>query len=276
LGINLLQAEDKILVVPLPDSPATRGKMKAAEYLLTLNHDFINITDFASYHYLADLSPGAKIPLKVGSSRRNRIYTLTVGPYVARRFEEIPRKTYHLIRIHAFHDNDTLAFKTFLEKILAADDRPLVMDLRYCPGGSLYAAIDFLSLFLEPELPVAYVQRHETDEVNMLQTLPGKILDNRPLALWLSPATASAAEIFTRALVYHLPDTDTVGAPTKGKCLAQEMFTLDNGGKLELSVARLLAADKKPCEGVPIQPRSMTQTIIRDMPYYQAMRKSWK
>lgn len=126
----------------------------------------------------------------------------------------------------------------------------LVLDLRGNPGGLLDSAIEIASAFIE-EGPVA-IQDFDTRE---------RILDadgshaglTLPLAVLVDGRSASASELVAGALQDRGRAT-IVGEQTFGKGTMQNLFTLSNGGGLQLTIARWLTPDGNWIHGSGITP----------------------
>ncbi|MCP4696275.1 MAG: hypothetical protein GY862_05445 [Gammaproteobacteria bacterium] len=256
LGINLLFDQDKLLAVPLRKGPAYRAGFKFPRYLVSLNRDKITWDDFSSYHYLTELSEGTGIPIQVSAAaKREKVerYTIHAASFQKQPIEYLSEAERDLIRIHAFKDGNIRQLEEFVRKSMDAG-KDVIIDLRYCPGGSLYEAVDALSLFLPPELEIGYLKKTGSNRLRVLSSLPGEITAGWPVYLWVSPFTASSAEVFARALKRYAKNAVIIGTPTKGKCLSQETFEFDDEAALELSVYEILGPDKKSCEGIGILP----------------------
>jgi C-terminal processing protease CtpA/Prc len=186
--------------------------------------------------------------------RQEESYTVIANSYENHFLEYLTESGINLIRIHQFNATEgSERLKTLVKRSLQRD-KYLVLDLRYCPGGSLYEVVDAVSLFLPADLEVSYLRKSGTDKLRTLTSLPGRIVNRQRLYLWVSPFTASSAEIFARILRYYATNAVIIGTPTQGKCLSQQTFELEDGSGLELSTFEVLGPDKQPCEGTSIQP----------------------
>jgi carboxyl-terminal processing protease len=270
LGLDLLPLKGRLLAVPLADGPAQRAGLARPVWLQRLNGVVVALDRPETYAYLADLLADTIVPLEVGEDGRTRSLRVQAADYRRPTMGYWEQAATTRIRLHQFRDGDDRRLGELLARA-AARGTPLMLDLRFCPGGSLYAAVDAASLFLPPELPVVTLLAEQTP-ARTLVTLPAGEPLKVPLAVWVSPLTASAAEIFVRALVAHDPSIAVVGAPTAGKCLAQERFDLSDGGVLELSVANLEDARGRACQGIPIFPSHPVpaQALLEDSAYLVA------
>ncbi|MEN8217234.1 MAG: S41 family peptidase [Pseudomonadota bacterium] len=252
LGINILVNNEDLLAVPVYKGPAYRAGLKNPRYLKTLNDKKIVATDFSTFSFLTQLSSGARIPLLVSEEDKTKKYTITVAHFKNPSVEYIKEGKHHLIRIHRFDDGETVQLlKTYLLKTIK-QGKDIIIDLRYCPGGSLFEAIDAVSLFLPPDIEIGYLKN--ASQRKPLTSLSGQMVKNQAIYMWVSPFTASSAEIFGRVLQHYKSNATIVGTTTKGKCLSQQVFQFDDGSALQLTVFEILGADKLPCEGIGMTP----------------------
>ncbi|OAD24108.1 carboxyl-terminal protease [Candidatus Thiomargarita nelsonii] len=252
LGVNILVNNDHLLAVPIYNGPAYRAGLKSPRYLMTLNDKKIVVTDFSTFSFLTQFSSGARIPLLVSQEDKTKKYTVTVAPFKNPSVEYIKEGKHHLIRIHRFYDGETAQLlKTYLLKTIK-QGKDIIIDLRYCPGGSLFEAIDAVSLFLPPDLEIGALKN--VSQTQPLISMPGQIVKNKAIYVWTSPFTASAAEFFGQVLQHYNQNAVIVGTTTKGKCLSQQVFEFEEGSALKLTVFEIGDPDKLPCEGIGMTP----------------------
>ena|GEM_PF-4163472 len=131
---------------------------------------------------------------------------------------------------------------------------PLIIDLRYTTGGDLLEAAAAADLLL-PEARRIYAIRSVVDGTAdwikaTAQQLQG--FNASQTVLLLGPETASAAEVFARALI--AAGAVSIGLPTVGKCIGQEVIPLAENWTLLLSTVQILDPDGLYCDGERIKP----------------------
>ena len=115
----------------------------------------------------------------------------------------------------------------------------LVLDLRGNPGGLLDSAIAVASAFIE-EGPLAIQDFDDHEQIlNADGSHAGLTL---PLVVLVDGRSASASELVAGALQDRGRAT-IIGEQTFGKGTMQNLFRLDNGGGLQLTIARWLTPD---------------------------------
>ncbi len=142
----------------------------------------------------------------------------------------------------------------------------VVLDLRFSDGGDLFGGLDATGVFLNAGTPIGGLM--SADGRRLAFTAPDVGPPFRGnLVVLTSPFTASTAEVVAAALQYH-GRARIAGTGTFGKCLAQQVFHLSDGGALRLSVERLLRPSGSDCTDQPIAPDiAMPTEEIFDTPW---------
>lgn len=137
----------------------------------------------------------------------------------------------------------------------------LVVDIRQDSGGAVEAAVMLTGLFLDG---VVY---HSIDRVGAVQTFTteGNVVYNGPLVVLVSAGTASAAEIFTKAIQDHGRGIVVGGKRTLGKGSQQTLLDLDwhggeehfpdrGAGSLRITTRLLFGPSGMGIQGVGVRP----------------------
>jgi len=255
LGINILINDDKLLAVPLQGAPAYQASFKQPRYLHTINGRKISASDFSSFRFLNDLSVDQVVPLQIIENQfvhEIKEYKIKIDFFENSDIEYLHEKGVSIIRIHAFESGLTRQLKQHLLSAIKQKDK-IIIDLRYCPGGDLFETVDAISLFLKDNLEVAYLKKAKNNHLRTLSSLSGRVISEQPVYIWVSPFTASSAEIFARILHYYA-SAQIIGTETTGKCLSQQTFEFEDESALSLSVFEVLTPNKQSCQGKAIQP----------------------
>lgn len=144
------------------------------------------------------------------------------------------------IAISDFYAGTSDQVASALDTFIASGISCLVIDLRDNKSVNYDEAMETLDLFLPmttDEKPAATVADNSGKTVRTYNMTPGEI--NLPVAVLVSSATASAAEIFVSDMKL-MSKCDIYGdESTKGDCLVQEIFELSGEGALLLSVGKI-------------------------------------
>ncbi len=143
-------------------------------------------------------------------------------------------------RIASFRHGASAELDDLLAR-LASDGPPtgVVLDLRQDPGGRLEEAVAVADRFLDSGLIVRTEGRlPAADERHEATASPDDLLEV-PLVVLVDGGSASASEIVAGALSAHHRAT-LVGQRTYGKGSVQTVYELDDGGALQLTIARYI------------------------------------
>jgi len=159
-------------------------------------------------------------------------------PSVQRRF--FPQPGIGYVRVANFEAGTDSELREAIEALGGHDLKGLVIDLRRNPGGVVEAAVRTLTLFLEPDQRILWIEGREgpKEEVRTPAGEPYRF----PLSVLVDSETASAAELVAGALQDHGRAT-LVGGHSFGKGLVQSVFELSGGAGLALTTARYLSPE---------------------------------
>lgn len=260
IGLNLLFKGQHVLGVPLKNGPFYQKGYREAVFIHSINNQIIDFEDYSSYSFLGKLQVGSKIETVLAnqdgspSARVTVVSGLVQNPAVI----EYRYKDALIVQINKFNNGDIKRIKSFLKT--AKPNSKIIFDLRFSPGGDVYAMTDLLSLLLQEDVRVASIEDHNGAGVD-LRTLNGQIIKKQPIYLIVSEFTASSAEIFASALRNIYSSAYILGMPTKGKCIAQELIKLNSGAVLNLSTHKVTDSNGNYCEGKPIFPDKIIRRI---------------
>ena len=143
------------------------------------------------------------------------------------------------IQLQHFNANARQQLNEALKALDADSLSGLVLDLRNNPGGLLDSAIAIASAFIE-DGPLLIEQSGEDEQVH---DADGSFLGlSLPMAILVNDQSASASELVAGAL-QDRGRAIIIGQPTFGKGTMQNLFALDNGGGLQLTIARWLTPE---------------------------------
>ncbi|MDR3036919.1 MAG: PDZ domain-containing protein [Coriobacteriales bacterium] len=124
-----------------------------------------------------------------------------------------------------------------------------ILDVRGNPGGYLTQAKEITSLFV-PKGTVVQIQDRNGITASLVS---GKTATDKPLAVLVSGASASASELVSAALQDH-GRAIVVGEVTYGKGTVQDIRELSWGGALKYTIAHYLSPNGRALDGVGVTP----------------------
>ena len=266
-GLDYLIDEDNMLAVPVFEAPFYRSGETSAVLLDSVNGHKLQWGDFESYRFLGSFERQDKIELEF---RRSDNGISEIASVRSDTYLNLPLRYYQIdeslvIEIRRFKSGYADVFKEALQK--AKDVEMLVLDLRFSPGGDIYAMTDWLSMLLPADLPVAKLLKRSKDIGVDLKTLSGRVMQDKSILILSSRYTASSAEIFAHVLAHYLEHVVVTGEAGKGKCLAQNEFSVSGGQTLVLSTYEVILPNGKSCENNALRPTNLLEGIeFMDMP----------
>lgn len=254
LGGALVLEGEGLLFVPYQNGPAFAAGVQEPGYLLALaghttkNLSLENVLDIvASSEKRKTLEATIRTP-----AGKTTTYTIPLSPYQPPAVETIRHAAVPMIRIYEFAAGETVAKLKAALADLQKDPGPVMLDLRFSQGGSLFEALDSASLFLPAGLLLARTRDH-TGHLDSYTSVDDVPVTKRPVVVLIGPNTISAAEVFVRAL-RHYGRVVTVGRRSYGKCVSQKLFPLSNGGRVKLTNLAILDPTGASCDGVGVDP----------------------
>ena len=149
-------------------------------------------------------------------------------------------------------------FKTALETLESDGMKGLVIDLRSNPGGSLDTVLDMLRLILPKGTIVSTKDRNGKEAT---YSCDGKNEFTKPLVVLVNQYSASASEIFAGAVKDYGIGT-IVGVTTYGKGVVQQLFNLNDGSSLKVTISEYFTPSGNSIDGVGVVPDVEVEYIV--------------
>jgi carboxyl-terminal processing protease len=228
-----------IVLQAMEGSPSAKSGLTAGDEILAINGYELARLDFEQLVQLLTAARQQEAQLYVRRPGNARVLSMKLkpelvdSPSVDRAFMLTPQVGY--VRIASFDEPTGKLAREKIESLGGENLKGLVLDLRANPGGSVQAALEVASLFLNSDQLVFSVKGRsaKTEEVRVPKlTRPYKF----PVAVLINGKSASASEILSGALQDH--DRATIlGEPSFGKGLVQRVFSLASNTGLALTTA---------------------------------------
>ena len=225
----------------LPDSPAAAAGLEAGDRFLTV--DGLDVQEASQLELAALVRGPVGSDVRLSLRRGDAVLHFTITrarievPNLEWRLLEHPTLGY--IRLQHFNGTARAALDDALLALNLEALEGLVLDLRGNPGGLLDSAVAVASAFVE-QGPLLIQDFGEREHV--LQADGSYVGATLPLVVLVDERSASAAELVAGALQDRGLAT-VIGQQTFGKGTMQNLFELDNGGGLQLTIANWLTPD---------------------------------
>ena len=141
-------------------------------------------------------------------------------------------------------------FAEALAEVKGKGAKGIVLDLRSNPGGSLTAAVSIAGMML-PKGTVVYTMDRYGNRDDY--TSSGNNELQIPMAVLVNGNSASASEILAGAIKDYNKGT-LVGTTTFGKGIVQQIFVLEDGSALKITVSHYYTPNGNDIHGVGIEP----------------------
>lgn len=155
------------------------------------------------------------------------------------------------IELATFDEGCAKRFKSAYEDLKNKNIKSLIIDLRNNGGGIVDEALQIADYLLDKDSTMLItVDKNKTEEVETSKNDP--IIDV-PVILLANNETASASEILAGALQDY-KKAEIVGDKTYGKGVIQELYTLNDGSGLKITIKEYFTPNKNKINKEGIKP----------------------
>ena len=241
LGMLIQDQNGAITVTQVfPHSPAESGGVLPGDRILAVNGTRVSgmRIDSVSARLLGEIGTDVEVAFGregvadpiVGTFERASVRQPTVP------FAIVLEAGVGYIPLQRFSDSAAREVFEAVQKVRAEGATSLVLDMRGNGGGSLDNALQITDFFLDPGDQLATVKyRSRADDV-YTDRAPA-VIPSQPVIVLVDQYSASATEIVAGALQDH-DRAVVLGSTTFGKGLVQEIYRLDDGWAMKLTVGR--------------------------------------
>lgn len=235
------------------NSPAAEAGMKNEDILYKVEGEEVTGVDLSEVVTQVKGKEGTEVKMTLlrGADRqeievtavRRKLQTQTVS-------YEMKEGQIGYIRVSEF---DEVTLEQFREAKAALESQgmaSMLIDLRGNPGGNLSTVCDMLREIL-PEGLIVYTEERDGERTDY--KCDGKTPWEKPLAVLINGASASASEIFAGA-VQDYGIGQLVGTTTYGKGVVQQLFPMTDGTMVKLTIAEYFTPKGRNIDGIGIVP----------------------
>ncbi len=263
LGIVIRMVDHKLTVIrPIKNTPASRAGIKAGDHIIKIDNQ---ATDVLSSDESVDRmrgEPSTPVTLWVerkGADAQLRFDLVRDTIQVESVQSKLLDGKVGWIKIKNFQGSTGAETEDALHELTAAGATSFIMDLRGNPGGRLDQAIAVADLFIDEGTLVTTVKGGSR---NPRRATRGDGNTTAPMAVLLSPGSASASEIVAGALK-NSDRAIVIGTRSFGKGSVQQLYRNDEDGTtLKLTVEQYLTPGDRSIQSVGIVPDIALQRMI--------------
>lgn len=244
------------------DSPAEKAGMRSEDILYKVEGE--EVTGEELDEVVADIKgeEGTEVHITVlrGEEKEEIELTAVRGKVEAQTVEfEMKEDQIGYISVSEFDSVTMGQFEQALTTLEEQDMQGLVIDLRSNPGGNLDTVCNMLELIL-PEGTIVSTKDRSGKEEEIRGS--GKNDFDTPLAVLVNGYSASASEIFAGAVQDYKIGT-IVGTTTYGKGVVQQLFPLDDGTCVKVTISEYFTPKGRNIDGKGIEP-DVSVEYVRD------------
>ena len=275
LGLVVAMKNNFITVVaPMDDSPGFRAGILSGDRIVKIDGKSIDNLSLPEAVKQLRGQPGTQVRVTAQrpSSGQFKDYKLTRAVISMDMVKDINgKKNFPLgadqigyVRIAQFGDQTGDELDAALNRLKKQGMKALIIDLRWNPGGLLDEAVNVCGKFLpRGQLVVTTEGRDPAENSVRRADGHGDELHGMPVVVLANLGSASAAEIVTGCL-QDLHRAYILGEKTFGKGSVQNIFPLDDGSALKLTVAKYYTPSHKVIHEHGITPDSLVPMSDED------------
>jgi len=255
-GIGIYMAQDIngniIVLLPIEGSPAEETDIRSGDIISKIDGEDCFEMDIDVVASKIKGEEGTKVKLEI--IREDK----TIEKEVTRRKVEIKyidskmlENDIGYIQMLSFDEECTVKFKEHLQDLQNQGAESLIIDLRNNSGGMVSEAITMSELFLDygSIIMKSYDKEGNEKVVKSSNVNPNKM----EIVLLINENSASATEIFAAALKEN-NRVKIVGKTTFGKGIMQQLFPIDSGGVLKITIEEFKTPNGNAINHVGVSP----------------------
>ncbi len=238
------------------DSPAEKAGLKALDVITAIDNTAVNLGNFSILEQLLYGSMLSTVQIEFERNGETKVVEPMLGfaiPSIRGRLEG----NVGYIKISGFYKNTASEFKEAVDKLIKDGATSLVFDVRSTSDGSIdYAAqvIDVIVPAISGNIAVAKDKNGATYR-NKVYTAESSSISGITFAVLINSYTSGPAELFACDL-RDISQAQLIGTKTAGVGTMQELFPLEDGGAVLLTVALVepKGGEAAVYDGVGVEP----------------------
>jgi len=250
IGIYLSKSRGGVIKITSiqEGSPAANSDLVIGDELIEVNGTQVTGASLASTIALIRADIGKRVDLLVGRNEQRILASIKTGKVQAKSVELTQvSSSVALIEIASFISGTASEVSEALKS--ANYKSGVIIDLRNNSGGLVEEAVAVAEQFIGSGIIVSYKVNESEKVFRAVNSNPIKV----PVVVIINRNTASSAEILAGAFQDRNRGV-VIGERSYGKGSVQELISLDDGSKLELTVALFLTPSGRIIEEVGITP----------------------
>ncbi|MBQ3530988.1 MAG: PDZ domain-containing protein [Oscillospiraceae bacterium] len=253
VGISVSMDSDGYMLVENVYETSTAASAGIVPGDLIIKVDDINLTSetYAQGEALLTGEAGTKVTLTVRRDSEDTEMEITRRVLVPTTVYSTVFENYHYLRINDFSEGTPDQFSKEVEKAISAGASALIFDVRSVNTGLVSAAAEMIDKFAGSG-DILYIEYSDgSNEVLYTSNSRDTVI---PVVVLVNEITSGAAEFFAAGL-RDFGIANIVGSQTDGFGSLQEIYRLDDGSAIQLTVGKYYLANSKTAwEGLGVTP----------------------
>lgn len=272
IGIEIMPDQGLIKIVsPIDDAPADKAGIKAGDYIIKINDQFVKDMNLHDALLLMRGPTGSKIVLTIWRKGEPKPLVFSVKREIIKMQPikgKLLDKYYGYVRISLFQEQTESELNKAVEQIRKEANgelKGLILDLRNNPGGLLESAVQIADDFLDPDKIkynglIVYTKGQSNEIQVTARATPGDIIPGLPMVVLVNEGSASASEIVAGALQDYKRAL-IVGTKTFGKGSVQTLIPIDNSTAIKLTTSLYFTPAGRKIQAVGIEPDIVAENL---------------
>jgi len=232
------------VIAVVPGSPAEKAGIKIGNVIEYVDNHATRDLDLYDVKSLLSGAPGSTVELTLFSRKSEKI-KLVRGKVLPTPTEtRLLESQIGYIKVPILGEGQSEAVESAIKDVVRKGAKSIIIDLRGSAGGDLDEGVKVADFFLKAGVIAKSIGRKEK-VIATYEAKPENDLTELPVAVIIDRTTAGASEVVAAAIMENQRG-EVVGERTLfGMGSEQELFPLDDGSALLLTVARYAAPSGK-------------------------------
>lgn len=239
IGVEIIYETGAIKVIsPIDDLGAYKAGVKAGDYIVRVNDDYVNSIGFNKSIQELRGKPGTKVKVTVIREGEGKPLEFEITREIVKVDSVKTRSENNVayVRVSTFSEKAAKDLKKEVNKLFNSKNKPegIILDLRNNPGGLLDVGIEMADYFIKDGTIVSMKGRDISSEMTFVASSNTPKIPNVPIVVLINNGSASASEILAGALKDH-KRAILVGTKTYGKGSVQTFFPFDSRSAIKFT-----------------------------------------
>lgn len=230
------QTNQLIVTHVYENSPAEKAGLQKNDIITAINNETVHITNYSVLEQMLYGSMLSSVQVEYERNGETKVVEPMLGfsiPGVIARLEG----NVGYVKINGFYKNTASEFKEAVEKLIDEGATAVVFDVRNTDDGSIKYAAQVIDVIVPTgTIATAKGKDGSTYKGNAVFTSENSSISGVNFAVLINKKTAGPAELFA-CIMRDVARAQLVGSDTAGIGTMQELFTLEDGGAVLLTVA---------------------------------------